>query len=85
MAVSLESGAHNPKVRGSNPLPATINNIKGLGWYPDPLIFFLKIIIPNNIPNTAFEYPAAIRYNPLPERAENLSLDDHCALWIAHQ
>ena len=31
--------AHNPKVRGSNPLPAT-KNIKGLSWWLNPFQFF---------------------------------------------
>ena len=42
--------AHNPKVVGSNPAPATNNDIKGLaetGW---PFFILGEIIIPNAIP-----------------------------------
>ena len=36
---------HNPKVRGSNPLPAT-NKIKGLGENPKPFHFLYPSLYP---------------------------------------
>jgi hypothetical protein len=42
--------AHNPKVTGSNPVPATTNNIKGLDHKSKPFLFSLFTLFPTLFP-----------------------------------
>ena len=42
--------AHNPKVTGSNPVPATTNNIKGLDNKSKPFLFVKCFLFPALFP-----------------------------------
>ena len=48
--------AHNPKVRGSNPLPATKNKIKGLRFIRSPFLLS-NAGIPRNAPQKIKKAP----------------------------